>query len=187
MMTALFRNWWAFAVRGVVAILFAVAAVAFPNITLAALIGLFGAYALVDGVLTIVASVRAAERHQRRWPMLLEGFAAALIGVVTFIRPLATALALSYLIAAWAIVTGILKIVGAVYLRRVIRGEWFLIINGVISVLFGLFIMILPAAGLLVIVWWIAGYVFVRGLMLLGVAIQLKRHHHRVFGGSRAG
>src|SRR5207244_4743941 len=114
MTTVLLRNWWALALRGVLAILLGVAVVVLPGVTLAALVVLFGAYALVDGVLAIIAGVRAAERHERWWSPVLKGLA----GVVTFVQPALTASALLYLIGGWGIVTGILEIVAAVHLHR---------------------------------------------------------------------
>src|SRR5256885_2614177 len=114
MATVLLRNWWALALRGVLAILLGVAVVVLPGVTLAALVVLFGAYALVDGVLAIIAGVRAAERHERWWSPVLKGLAGIAAGVVTFVQPALTALALLYLIGGWGIVTGILEIVAAV-------------------------------------------------------------------------
>jgi len=110
MTTVLLRNWWALALRGVLAILLGVAVVVLPGVTLAALVVLFGAYALVDGVLAIIAGVRAAERHERWWSPVLKGLAGIAAGVVTFVQPALTALALLYLIGGWGIVTGILEI-----------------------------------------------------------------------------
>src|SRR2546426_6868094 len=113
MTTVLLRNWWALALRGVLAILLGVAVVVLPGVTLAALVVLFGAYALVDGVLAIIAGVRAAERHERWWSPVLKGLAGIAAGVVTFVQPALTALALLYLIGGWGIVTGILEIFAA--------------------------------------------------------------------------
>src|SRR5260370_14772359 len=118
MATVLLRNWWALALRGVLAILLGVAVVVLPGVTLAVLVALFGAYALVDGVLAIIAGVRAAERHERWWSPVLKGLAGIAAGVVAFVQPALTALALLYLIGGWGIGTGILEIVAAVRLHR---------------------------------------------------------------------
>ncbi len=180
------RNWWALALRGLVAILFGLAAFAVPGATLILLIVLFGAYALVDGVLAIVAAVRAAEHHERWWPMVLEGVAGIVASVITFAWPAITAFVLLYLIAAWAIVTGVLKIGSAIHVRRHLRGEVVQALNGVISVLFGLFLFIVPRVGLLAVVWWIAGYAIFRGLMLAALAFRLRRHARQQAAGGTA-
>src|SRR2546428_12711007 len=121
MTSVLTRNWWALALRGILAILLGLAAIVLPGVTLAVLITLFGAYAVVDGVLAIVAGVRAAERHERWWSPVLKGLAGIAAGVLAFIWPALTALALLYLIGAWAIVTGVLEIVAAVHPPRAPR------------------------------------------------------------------
>lgn len=176
MMMVLARNWWALGLRGLVAIVFGLVAFALPGITLAALVMLFGAYALIDGVLAIVAGVRAAERHERWVSMVLEGVGSCLAGVVTFGWPAITAVVLLYVFGFWAVVTGVLKIVSAIHLRRHVPGELVHGLNGVISVLFGLFLVVAPGTGLLAAVWWIAGYAVFRGAMLVALAFRLRRH-----------
>jgi len=176
MTTVLTRNWWALALRGIFAILFGLAAFVIPGITLAVLVALFGAYAVVDGVLAIVAGVRAAERHERWWSLVLKGLAGIVAGVLAFIWPALTALALLYLIAGWAIVTGVLEIVAAVHLHRA-HGEWLLIVNGVLSILFGLFAIVWPGAGVLTLLWMIGVYAIVFGAVLLVLAFRLRNLH----------
>jgi uncharacterized membrane protein HdeD (DUF308 family) len=173
--TLLARNWWALALRGLFAVLFGLAALFWPGITLAALILLFGAYALVDGVFAIVAAVRAAEQHGRWGLLLLEGIFGILVGLLTFVWPGLTALVLLYFIAAWALVTGVFEIVAAVRLRREIEGEWALILGGVISVIFGVLLVVLPAAGLLALVWLIGVYALVFGILLIILSFRLRR------------
>ena len=124
--------------RGLAAIVFGVLAFVWPDITLFALVLLFGAYMLVDGIFAIVAAVRAAGREARWWLLLIEGVLGVLAGLVAAFWPGLTALALLYFIAAWAIVSGILEIVGAIRLRQEIEGEWALILGGVLSVIFGM-------------------------------------------------
>jgi len=176
MIMVLARNWWALALRGVFAIAFGVIAFILPGVTLAALVLLFGVYALVDGVLAIVAGVRAAERHERWMPMLLEGIAGLLAGVLTLVWPAITAVVLLYVIGFWALVTGVFKVVSAVRVRRHLSGELVHGLNGVISVLFGLFLLVVPGVGLLAVVWWIAGYALFRGAMLMTLAFRLRHH-----------
>jgi uncharacterized membrane protein HdeD (DUF308 family) len=168
------RNWWALALRGLAAIVFGVLAFVWPGLTLWALVLLFGAYMLVDGIFAIVAVVRAAGREARWWLLLVEGVLGVLAGLVAFLWPGITALALLYLVAAWAIVTGILQIVGAVRLRREIEGEWALILGGVLSVIFGVVLVVLPGPGILALVWLIGAYAVVSGVLLIVLAFRVR-------------
>ena len=173
-MVVLARNWWALALRGLTAILFGIAALVVPHIALVVLIALFGAYALVDGVFAIVSAVRAAERHMRWWPLLVEGLAGIVVGVLTFVWPGLTALVLLYFIASWALVTGVFEILAAIRLRQEITGEWLLALTGVLSVVFGLLLIIFPWAGALTVVWLIGIYALVFGVLLVGLALRLR-------------
>jgi uncharacterized membrane protein HdeD (DUF308 family) len=179
------RNWWVLGLRGVVAILFGLLAFALPGLTLGVLVILFGAYALVDGVVAIVAAVRAAERHERWGPMLVAGLAGVGAGVVTFAWPLATAVGLLYLISAWALVLGVFKIVSAIRLRRLIPGEGWLLLNGVLSVAFGIVLLAAPGMGLLALVWWVGAAAIVQGVLFIALAHRLRGHHH-THGGRKA-
>src|ERR671913_285847 len=169
------RNWWMLALRGLAAMVFGVLAFVWPGITLWALVLLFGAYMLVDGIFAIVAAVRAAGREARWWLLLIEGVLGVLAGLVAFFWPGLTALALLYFIAAWAIVTGIMEIVAAISLRQEIEGEWALGLSGLLSVIFGVLLVVLPApAGLLSLVWLIAAYAAATGVLLLILAFRLR-------------
>jgi uncharacterized membrane protein HdeD (DUF308 family) len=180
----LVRNWWALALRGLFAILFGLIAFTMPGVTLAALVLLFGAYAVVDGVLAIIAGIRAAERHERWWPFAIEGLADLFAGFIAFVIPLATALALLYLVGVWAMFTGIVRIVAAVRLRREVQGEWLLILNGLLAVIFGVLLVAMPGPGLVTLVWLIGAYATVIGVVLVGLAFRL-RHHGRRGGSAR--
>lgn len=180
MAQVLVRNWWALAVRGVFGILFGVAALLLPGITLGALILLFGAYAVIDGVFAIVAGIRAAEHHERWVSLLIEGIAGIAAGVLTFVWPALTALVLLYLIAIWSIIRGILKIAAAIRLRRTIQGEWLLGLNGAFSVLFGILLVVMPVMGLVTLVWLVGVYALIFGGLLLGLAFRLRTHQLRV-------
>jgi uncharacterized membrane protein HdeD (DUF308 family) len=172
----LIRNWWALALRGALGILVGFAAFLFPGTTLGALVLLFGVYAVVDGVFAIVAGVRAAE-HRERWrALLLEGVAGVAAGVLAFVWPALTALVLLYLIAAWSIIRGALKIAAAIRLRRTIQGEWLLGLNGALSVLFGILLIAMPTIGLLTLVWLVGAYALIFGALLLWFAFRLRRH-----------
>ena len=169
------RNWWALALRGLAALIFGLLAFVWPGITLWALILLFGAYMLVDGVFAIVAAVRVAGDAARWWLLLVEGILGVLAGIVAFVWPGLTALALLYFVAAWALVTGLFEIVGAIRLRREIEGEWALILGGALSVLFGVLLLVVgPGVGLLSLVWLIGVYAVAFGVLLLILAFRVR-------------
>jgi uncharacterized membrane protein HdeD (DUF308 family) len=174
MLRVLARNWWALVLRGLFAVLFGLAAFFWPGITLAALVLLFGAYSLADGIFAIVAALSGADRQTRWWVLLLEGIAGILASAATVFWPGLTALALVYLIAAWALVTGILEIVAAVRLRREIEGEWLLGLSGLASVLFGLYVAVFPGPGALAVVWIIGAYALFAGILLIALGLRLR-------------
>ena len=167
------RNWWAVGLRGLIAILFGLAALFWPGITLFALVFLFGAYALVDGVFSIVVAFRAGEHHTHWWTLLLVGLAGIAAGLMTFFYPGITAIALLYIIAAWAIVHGITEIIAAFQLRREITNEWLLGLAGLASLIFGILVVIMPGAGALATIWLIGIYAIIFGVLLLGLAYRL--------------
>ena len=179
----LIRNWWALALRGALAVLFGIAAFAAPGLTVAFLIALFGVYALIDGVLAIVAGVKAAEHHERFGSLLLRGIAGIAAGVVAFILPGPTAVIVTLMIGVWAIVTGALEIVAAVHLHRA-HGEWLLLLNGVLSVVFGLLLVIVPGLGILTLVWIIGAYAIIFGTIMLVLALRLRGRHARSASGT---
>lgn len=175
MVDVLARNWGWIALRGVVALLFGFVALINPALTLVALVFLFGAYAVIDGLL-IIASAVINRRRRRHWvAFLVSGVFAVAVGIVTFVLPSVTALVLLYLIAAWALVTGIAEIIVAIRLRKVIEGEWMLILAGVLAVLFGLLLFLFPGAGALAMVWWIGIYALVTGILLIAFSLRLRR------------
>jgi len=140
-------NWWSLALRGLAALILGVLTFAWPEISLTALVFLFGAYALVDGLFTAVAALGAPEGYGSWWALLLEGVFGVAAGILAFFWPGITALVLLYLIAAWAVVTGVFEIIAAVRLRELITGEWMLALGGVVSVLFGVLLAAWPGAG----------------------------------------
>jgi len=174
------RNWWAVALRGAAAIVFGLIALFSPAFMVLWLALLFGAYALVDGVFAVIAGIRAAERHERWWPFALEGLASILVGVIALVMPVAAAVALLYFVSAWAIVTGVLRISAAIRLRKEIRGEWMLILNGALSVLLGILIVARPGAGLITLVWVLGAYAMVYGIVLVGLGFKLRSHGQRL-------
>ena len=168
-------HWWALAIRGGIAIIFGLAALLRPDIALEALILLFGAYALVDGVFAIVGVFGGTRGGTPRWLLLIEGIAGILAGIIAFVLPGLTAIVLLYLIAAWAVVTGIFEIATAIRLRQEIRGEWALIIGGALSVLFGVILAVIgPVAGLVSLIWLIGVYAVAFGILMLITAFQVR-------------
>jgi uncharacterized membrane protein HdeD (DUF308 family) len=174
-MLELSRTWWMLAVRGVAAVIFGLLALIWPQITLLALVLVFGAYALVDGAFSLVAAARGRELAggSRGW-LLLEGLLGVAAGIVAIVWPDITALALLWVIAAWAVVTGVLEIVAAIRLRRVLDNEWLLIVAGALSVVFGLILIIWPGSGAIGLVWLIGIYAIAFGIVLLGLALRLR-------------
>jgi uncharacterized membrane protein HdeD (DUF308 family) len=177
MLHTLTANWWALALRGLAAVLFGLLTFFLPGITLVTLVLLFGAYALVDGIFNLVAFFRVAS-HQ--WALLVEGVIGILAGVLTFAWPAITTIALLYLIAFWAIFTGIFEIVAGIRLRKVISNEWLLVVMGVLSLLFGVLILFAPGTGALAIVLWIGAYALVFGIFLLALAFRLRWHRRLI-------
>jgi uncharacterized membrane protein HdeD (DUF308 family) len=173
-------SWWALALRGLVAVLFGLAALFWPGLVLAVLIVLFGAYALVDGVLALIAAFRSSGRGARRGLLLIEGVVGILFGLVALFWPGLTALALLYLFAFWAILGGIARILMAIMLRREIENEWSIGFSGMLSVILGIVLILLPGAGLLAYTWLI-------GLIALAVGIILIFYAFRVRGQRRSG
>lgn len=174
MINMLARNWGWIAMRGVVALIFGVLTLMNPAITLAVLVLFFGAYALVDGIFAVVAAImnRKAEPH---WvALLIGGLAGIAIGICTFLAPGITATLLLFFIAAWAIIVGVAEIAAAFRLRKVITGEWMLVLAGILSVALGLLLVSRPAAGALALVLWIGAYALVSGLLLIGLAFRLR-------------
>ena len=176
-------HWWALALRGVLAILFGLAALLRPGIALEALILLFGAYALVDGVFSIVGVFGGARGGMPRWLLLLEGIAGIVAGIVAFVLPVLTAFALYFLIIAWALVTGVAEISTAIRLRREIEGEWAMILSGALSILFAVVLLASGAIGIFTLVWVIGVYAVVFGVLLLIAAFRVRGEADR--GGGR--
>jgi uncharacterized membrane protein HdeD (DUF308 family) len=180
MLMTLARNWWAIVLRGVCAVLFGVAAFAWPGLTLAVLVIMYGAYALVDGVLAVLAAIAARQPGRFPWGLLLAGLAAIGVGVLTFAMPGLTTLALLYLIALWAILRGVFEVIAAVQLRREIDHEWLLAASGVLSILLGLFLIVSPGAGAIALLWAIGGMAIVVGVIMIGLGFRLRGLRDRV-------
>jgi uncharacterized membrane protein HdeD (DUF308 family) len=168
------RYWWVLLIRGLAAILFGVLAFAWPGLTLASLVIVFGAYALVDGVFAIAGAIRGGGR-QPWWLLLLEGGVGVGIGVLTLFAPEVTALALLFYIAIWAVATGVLQIAAAIALREEIQGEWLLGLGGLASVIFGALLVARPGAGALAVLWLIGAWALVFGATLVVLSLKARR------------
>jgi uncharacterized membrane protein HdeD (DUF308 family) len=169
------RNWWLLALRGLAGVLFGILAFIWPGVTLVALVFLFGAFALVNGILSLVLAWNAPRGFPRFGSLILGGILGIAAGIITFFLPGITALGLLIMIAAWAIATGILEIVAAIKLRKVIPNEWLWVLAGILSLIFGVLLLLQPAAGALVLVWWIGAYALVFGIVLMILAFRLRR------------
>ncbi len=173
MITTLAQNWWTFALRGVFALLFGILAFVAPGVTLATLIFVFGFYAILNGVFALYAAWNLRS-YDRWWVFLLEGLLGIAAGVIAFVSPGATALAFLSIIAAWAILVGILQIVAAIRLRQVIENEWSMGLSGLASVIFGVLLVVWPRSGLVTISWIIGFYAIAFGVMLLVLGSRFR-------------
>ena len=173
MLEKISHNWWMYAVRGLVAVLFGILALTRPEQALQALVLVFGAFALVDGAFAMFAGIASYRYFERWWAVLLEGVAGVVIGLLTFFWPNITALVLLYFIAAWALITGIFEIVAAIQLRRVITGEWMLILGGLLSIVFSVVLFVFPIAGAVSVIWVIGIYAVVFGTSEIIFAFNL--------------
>ena len=167
------RNGWLFLLRGLAGIIFGIITFIAPGISLAALVLLFGAYALVDGVFALWSAIRR-RGQDRWWVLLLQGILGIAAGVLTLTLPAISALALLYVIAAWALVTGALEIAAAIRLRKVIAREWLLVLSGIASIVLGVLLALNPAAGALAVALWIGAYALVTGALLVGLSFRLR-------------
>jgi uncharacterized membrane protein HdeD (DUF308 family) len=169
------HNWWLLALRGLAAVIFGVLAFIWPGITLFTLVLLFGAFALVNGVLSVLLAAKAPKGYPRFGSLLIGGLCGIFAGVITFFWPALTAIGLLILIAAWAIVTGIMEIWAAIKLRKEIKGEWLLALAGVCSVAFGVLLMLMPGLGALVLVLWIGAWAVLFGILLMVLAFKVRK------------
>jgi uncharacterized membrane protein HdeD (DUF308 family) len=171
MVRTLAQHWWVLLLRGLLAIAFGLVAYAWPGVTIAVLVLFWGAYALVDGIFEVIAGVRS------KWgSLILLGVLGIAAGVVTFLWPGLTAIALLYIIAFWAIVAGVMQIAAAIRLRKEIEGEWLWILSGICTVILGVLLIARPGAGVLSLVWLIASFAIVWGILLCILAFKLKGH-----------
>ena len=171
------RNWWAFAIRGVLGIAVGLVTFVIPAATMLALVLLFAVYMLLDGVFSIVAAVRAARQHDRWGLLALEGVADLVAGAIAILWPGITVVAFVLLIAAWAIVSGGL-VLAAAFRLNIEHGRWWLALGGAASVIYGALLIVAPLIGALVLTWWFGAYALVFGVALLILAFRLRARHY---------
>ncbi len=174
MISQLFRNWWLFVVRGVLAIVFGVLALIWPAPAIYALVILFGAFVLMDGIFAVATSITFHKYFVRWWAVLLEGLAGIILGALTFFWPGVTAFVLLIFIEAWAVATGIFEIVAAIQFRRIIPGEWAMILTGLLSIVFGTLLFVFPAVGAVSLAWLIGIYAIAFGIF--GIVFAFRLH-----------
>lgn len=172
---ALAERWWLLLLRGAAAVIFGVLALVWPRVTLATLVLLYGIFVLTDGMIAISGAVRGSD-YDSRWWLAMVGIFGIVAGVVTLLWPGITSLFLLMCIAIWATATGMAQIVGAIAMRHEIQDEWLLIANGALSVIFGGFLLARPGTGALALVLVIATYAIIDGIMLIVLALRLRRY-----------
>lgn len=180
--SAISKTWWILLLRGFFAILFGVLTWVQPGISLATLVLLFGIYALADGVLGVWTAVSTRDEEEHWWVLLLWGLVGIGVGILTLVAPGVTELALLFYIAIWAIGTGVLQIVAAIRLRKEIEGEWRLVLGGLASVVFGVILVARPGLGALAVLWMIATYAVIFGVVLVILALKARSFGKRLAG-----
>jgi uncharacterized membrane protein HdeD (DUF308 family) len=166
------QNWWAFAIRGVLGIIFGLIAIFRPGVTMLSLVLVFSAYAFVDGAFAIIASVRAARRHERWGFLVLEGVVNIIAAALAFLWPAITVVSFVFLVGTWAILSGGLMLSAAMRLSGD-HGRWWLVLGGLASVIYGALLIFAPFVGAIVLTWWLGAYAIVFGFALMAVAIKL--------------
>jgi uncharacterized membrane protein HdeD (DUF308 family) len=171
---SLARNWWLILLRGLLAVAFGALLFSRPSYSVALLITFFGAYSLVDGVFSVFSAITQRKQREHWLLMLVGGLSGIAIGLITFYSPGITAMVLLFYIAIWSIMTGVSQIIMAVKLRAEIKGEFWLGLAGLVSVLFGVFLIYNPGAGILSVVWVLAAYAVLFGLLMIALALRVK-------------
>jgi uncharacterized membrane protein HdeD (DUF308 family) len=168
------RHWWVPVIRGIAAIVFGIIAFVYPGLTIATLVLFFGAWILIDGIFRIVGAIgHRASDPDWGWQLVV-GLLGIIVGLLTFHAPQITALALVIYIAAWALMIGASEIALAVKMRREIKGEWFLILMGLASIVFAVLLLWNPIVGAAAVIWLIAWYAVVLGILAIFFGFRLR-------------
>ena len=168
------RYWWLFLIRGLFGLALGVLAIALPGATLAVVVILIGAYLIVDGVTAAINAFQVMRSDGHWWVLLLEGILGIAVGLAIFAWPGLSLVTLAYLVGYWAIITGVMAIFAAIRIREHIKGEWFYVLYGIVSVIFGAFVLFAPATGLAYIVLMISIYGFVTGVTMIALAFRAR-------------
>jgi uncharacterized membrane protein HdeD (DUF308 family) len=177
LLTAIADHWWVLLLRGIAAIIFGILAIIWPGVTLLSLTLLWGAFTLVDGVAALyTAAFGKSGAASSRWWLAIVGVVGIIAAGIAFLYPGMTALVLLWFIASWAIVIGVMQVIGAIQLRKEIEGEWLLALNGILSIAFGLLLFIRPGEGALAVIWLIGVYAIAIGILLAVLAFRVKAH-----------
>jgi uncharacterized membrane protein HdeD (DUF308 family) len=167
-------NWWLLALRGLIAVLFGVLAFVWPGATLITLVWLFGAFAMVNGILSLILAAKTPKGYSKVGSLIIGGLLGIVAGLLGFVMPGITALGLLILIAAWAIATGVMELLAAVRLHKIITNEWILILAAIASIVFGVILLFQPAAGALALIWLIGTWAVVFGTLLIILAFRMR-------------
>ena len=173
MLNPLSRHWWAFLARGLCAVVFGVLTWVWPDMTVRVGMVAFGAFALANGVLSISKAVDSWEEKDDRWIFVLEGILGVGMAIVTLFAPEVTAVVLLFYIAAWTLAMGLMEIVIAIRLRKEIEGEFWLFLAGLVSVILAVLLMLFPGRGILGLVWGLATWAVVFGVLLVVLSLRL--------------
>jgi uncharacterized membrane protein HdeD (DUF308 family) len=174
-MFLLSKNWWIFLLRGIFALIFGVVAVFYPASAFLALVLIFGAFALVDGILTLIAAFTSNAKSENWWWLILSGILGIIVGILTLIQPAAMAGALVLIIGVWALINGVFQIITAIRIRKLITGEFWLILSGLFAAIFGILVLTNPFAGVFAMGLLIGIYAIIFGITLIGLSLSLRK------------
>lgn len=177
-MTTFVKSWWAFVLRGVFAVLFGILSFAFPGVTMLSLVLLFALYACAGGALALVAAVVSARQGGRWGWMALEGLVSILAGIWAISSPGLTVALFILLLAAWALISGVLTFVAAFHVAAD-HGRWWLVLGGLASIAYGALLFLAPVTGAVVLTWWIGAYAIVFGIALITFGLRLRGQVNR--------
>src|SRR5690349_14807373 len=163
-------------VRGIIGLIIGFVAIVWPGITIAALVAIFAAYAVLDGITNLVLGFTRTATHNRSWAQVVQGLIGLIAGGLAVVWPIVTAFALVIFIGAWAVATGALEIAAAIRLRRYIKNEWLLALSGALSLLFGLMVIAVPGAGAIGIAWILGVYAASAGIVLITLGVRLRAY-----------